>query len=138
MEEPWARSDVRLVREEPLLFPALTDAVRWAGAWLVARKVPTADVVALYTPNTIEFVATRHLAAWTGVVTVTISPLLPSQGIFGPPGRPGACCLVTVSQVFVRKPAAQAGPSPVIESGLIDRRTTPGAWGIRPGRDDAR
>jgi hypothetical protein len=109
----------RLEHGEPLLFPALGDAVRWAGAWLVTRRVRAGDVVALCAPDSIEFVATRHMASWTGLVLVTLSPLSPHQETSGRLFRPGARCLVMTSQQFVRKPEAAAQPSPVTESLLL-------------------
>jgi hypothetical protein len=123
MKEPGEQSDVRLEYDEPLYFPALVEAVRWAEAWLVARKVRAADVVALCKPETIEFVATRRLASWTGLAVVRVSPLFPRQDIFGPPCGPGMRCLVTISQVFVRKPEAE----------VLDEETIPGAWDTPPG-----
>lgn len=95
-------------QEEPLLFPALADAVGWVGAWLVGRKVRAGDVVALCAPDSIEFVATRQMASWPGAVVVTLSPLSPSQEMFGQLCRSRARWLVSTSQLFGRKPKAAA------------------------------
>lgn len=91
-----------------MLFPALADAMHWAGAWLAARRVRAADVVAYCTPHSVQFVATRHMASWTGLVVVTLGPLSPRQEMSGTLGGSGGCCLVTTSQLFIRKPEAAA------------------------------
>jgi acyl-coenzyme A synthetase/AMP-(fatty) acid ligase len=89
-------SELEAVREEPLLFRALDDAVGWAGRWLVARGVRAGDVVALYAPDSIEFVVTRDTAS---PIAVTLSPLSARQEMFGQPGKQGARWMVTTETV---------------------------------------
>jgi hypothetical protein len=86
--------------EQPLLFPELADAVRWAGSWLLARRVQAGDVVTTYAPDSIVFTAMRHTGSWIGEFVVTLSP---HQETAGQLCRPGACWLVTTSQLLVRK-----------------------------------
>jgi hypothetical protein len=109
----------RLEQEQPLLFPALTDALRWTGVWLVARGVKPSDVAALYVPDSVEFVALRYTASRAGAVLVRLSPFPPCQ-----PMRNQTCgsrthWLVATSQICVRKPHAPARPSALAQSSLL-------------------
>jgi hypothetical protein len=106
-------------QQEPLLFPALADALRWAGAWLVAQKVRADDVLASCAPDSIEFVAARQTASWTRAAVVTLSPLSPGQEMLGQLCRSRARWLVTTSQLFQRKPKAAARMSAGIQPFLI-------------------
>jgi acyl-CoA synthetase (AMP-forming)/AMP-acid ligase II len=120
----------RLDQEEPSLFPALSDAVRWTGEWLVARGVKASDVIALCAPDSIEFVALRRTATRVGGVLVRLSPLPPGPEMRfmssqpGQPGRTRTRWLVTTSQMLVRRTDAAPRLPVLAESVLLGARET--------------
>jgi acyl-coenzyme A synthetase/AMP-(fatty) acid ligase len=109
----------RLDQEELLLFPALADALRWAGAWLVARGVNASDVMATYAPDSIEFIALCQTTSRLGGILVRLSPLFPRRGTHDQLGRARTYWLVTTSQLFVRKPAAPPWRPELAQSRLL-------------------
>jgi acyl-CoA synthetase (AMP-forming)/AMP-acid ligase II len=58
-----------------LTYAELARAVREGGEWLAARGVRAGDVLALCSPNSIEFVLAWYAASSIGAVITTVNPM---------------------------------------------------------------
>jgi acyl-CoA synthetase (AMP-forming)/AMP-acid ligase II len=102
-----------------LSYAQLAAAAREAGAWLAARGVHPGDVLALCTPNSIEFVVTWYAASSIGAILTTVNPVASGEEIIHQLRQTGASWLVTTADLAVPKLEAAALGSEIAQTFVI-------------------
>ncbi|HYZ53749.1 MAG TPA: SDR family NAD(P)-dependent oxidoreductase [Streptosporangiaceae bacterium] len=112
-----------------LTYAELARAVREGGEWLAARGVRAGDVLALCSPNSIEFVLSWYAASSIGAVITTVNPMSQQAEIVHQLRQSRARWLVTTSELPAPKLEAAARASGIKETFLIgaDVEAGPGA-----------
>lgn len=114
-----------------LTYAELADAVREGGSWLAAQGVRAGDVLALCSPNSIEFVLTWYAASSIGAVVTTVNPMSQDAEIVHQLRQSSARWLVTTGELFTLKFDAAARASGIEQTFLIGA----GVWdgpGVTP------
>ena len=106
-----------------LTYAELAAAVREGGAWLAARGVQPGDVLALCSPNSIEFVVTWYAASSIGAVVASVDPILQETEIVHPLRLARARWLVTTGELFAAKLGAAARAAGIDETFLVGAGT---------------
>jgi len=96
---------------------------------LAARDGHPGDVLALCTPNSIEFVVTWYAASSIGAILTTVNPIASAEEILYQLRQSGARWLVTTADLFAPKLEAAALASGIVETSAIgaDFQEMPGA-----------
>jgi acyl-CoA synthetase (AMP-forming)/AMP-acid ligase II len=104
---------------QELSYAGLADAVREVGAGLSARGIRRGDVLALSTPNCVEFAVTWFAATSAGAIVTTVNPLCTEEEISGQLRQTGARWLVTTAGLAEQKLAAIVGGVAIAETFVI-------------------
>jgi acyl-CoA synthetase (AMP-forming)/AMP-acid ligase II len=121
--------DVSSGRE--LTYAEFARAVEEGGSWLAAQGVRAGDVLALCSPNSIEFVLTWYATSSIGAVVTTVNPMSQDAEIVHQLRRSRARWLVTTGELFTLKFDAAARDSAIKQTFLIGA----GVWdgpGVTP------
>ena len=102
-----------------LSYAELADAVREVGAGLSARGVRPGDVLALGTPNCLEFTVTWFAAMSAGAIVTTVNPLCTREEISRQLRQTGARWLVATAGVVEQKLNAVVGGTAIAETFVI-------------------
>jgi len=102
-----------------LSYAGLAEAVRETGAGLSARGVRTGDVLALCTPNCIEFAVAWYAATSIGAIVTTVNPLYTGDEISRQLRQTGARWLVATSGLVEQKLGAVIGGTAIVETFVI-------------------
>ncbi|MGN6794600.1 MAG: AMP-binding protein, partial [Streptosporangiaceae bacterium] len=102
-----------------LSYAELADAVREVGAGLSARGIRPGDVLALATPNCLEFAVAWFAATSAGAIVTTVNPLCTEEEISGQLRQTGARWLVTTAGLAGQKLNAVAAGTAVTETFVI-------------------
>ena len=111
-----------------LSYAELADAVREVGAGLSARGIRPGDVLALATPNCLEFAVAWFAAASAGAIVTTVNPLCTEEEISRQLRQTGARWLVATAGLIKQKPNLVASGTAIDEVFVIGEggaRTTP-------------
>ena len=102
-----------------LSYGELASAIGRAAAGLAARGYGRGDVLAIYSPNALEFPIAFHAAAVLGAATTTLNPLFTAGEIAPQLADSGAKCLFTVAAFLdkAREAAASAGVREIVVFG---------------------
>jgi acyl-CoA synthetase (AMP-forming)/AMP-acid ligase II len=104
---------------QELSYAGLADAVREVRAGLSARGLRRGDVLALCTPNCLEFAVTCFAAMSAGAIVTTVNPLCTEEEISGQLRQTGARWLVTTAGLAEQKLAAIVGGTAIAETFVI-------------------
>ncbi|HXZ75878.1 MAG TPA: AMP-binding protein, partial [Streptosporangiaceae bacterium] len=99
-----------------LSYAGLAEAVRETGAGLSARGVRTGDVLALCTPNCIEFAVAWYAATSIGAIVTTVNPLYTGDEISRQLRQTGARWLVATSGLVEQKLGAVIPGTAIVET----------------------
>jgi acyl-CoA synthetase (AMP-forming)/AMP-acid ligase II len=102
-----------------LSYAELADAVREVGAGLSAHGMRPGDVLALCTPNCLEFAVTWFAATSIGAVVTTVNPLCTKEEISRQLRQTGARWLVTTAGLVEQKLNAVAGGTAIAGTFVI-------------------
>ncbi len=102
-----------------LSYAELADTVRQVSAGLCARGIRPGDVLALATPNCLEFVVTWFAATSAGAVVTTVNPLCTEEEISRQLRQTGARWLVATAGLIEQKLNAVAGRATIEETFVI-------------------
>jgi acyl-CoA synthetase (AMP-forming)/AMP-acid ligase II len=102
-----------------LSYAGLAEAVRETGAGLSARGVRTGDVLALCTPNCIEFAVAWYAATSIGAIVTTVNPLCTGDEISRQLRQTGARWLVATSGLVEQKLGAVIPGTAIVETFVI-------------------
>ena len=102
-----------------LSYAGLAEAVRETGAGLSARGVRTGDVLALCTPNCIEFAVAWYAATSIGAIVTTVNPLYTGDEISRQLRQTGARWLVATSGLVEQKLGAVIPGTAIVETFVI-------------------
>jgi acyl-CoA synthetase (AMP-forming)/AMP-acid ligase II len=111
-----------------LSYAELADAVREVSAGLSARGLRPADVLALCTPNCLEFAVTWFAATSAGAIVTTVNPLCTGEEISRQLRQTGARWLVTTAGLIEQKLNAVVDGAAIEETFVIGE----GAAGTTP------
>jgi acyl-CoA synthetase (AMP-forming)/AMP-acid ligase II len=111
-----------------LSYAGLADAVREVGAALSARGIRPGDVLALATPNCLEFAVAWFAATSAGAIVTTVNPLCTEEEISRQLRQTGARWLVTTAGLIEQKLNAVVGGTAIEEAFVIGE----GAAGTTP------
>src|SRR5215468_8119084 len=89
-----------------LSYAELADAVREVAAGLSARGIRPGDVLALGTPNCLEFAVTWFAATSAGAIVTTVNPLCTGEEISRQLRQTGARWLVATAGLIEQKLSA--------------------------------
>jgi acyl-CoA synthetase (AMP-forming)/AMP-acid ligase II len=104
---------------QELTYAGLAEAVRETGAGLSARGVRTGDVLALCTPNCIEFAVAWYAATSIGAIVTTVNPLYTGDEISRQLRQTGARWLVATSGLVEQKLGAVIPGTAIVETFVI-------------------
>jgi acyl-CoA synthetase (AMP-forming)/AMP-acid ligase II len=102
-----------------LSYAELADAVREVGAGLSARGIRPGDVLALCTPNCLEFAVTSFAATSAGAIVTTVNPLCTEEEISRQLRQTGARWLVATAGLIEQKLNAAVGGTTIAETFVI-------------------
>jgi acyl-CoA synthetase (AMP-forming)/AMP-acid ligase II len=102
-----------------LSYAGLAEAVRETGAGLSARGVRTGDVLALCTPNCIEFAVAWYAATSIAAIVTTVNPLYTGDEISRQLRQTGARWLVATSGLIEQKLGAVIPGTAIVETFVI-------------------
>ena len=102
-----------------LSYAELADAVREVGAGMSARGIRPGDVLALCTPNCLEFAVTWFAATSAGAIVTTVNPLCTEEEISRQLRQTGARWLVTTAGRVEQKLNAALGGTTIAETFVI-------------------
>ncbi len=102
-----------------LSYAELADAVREVSAGLSARGIRPGDVLALCTPNCLEFAVTWFAATSAGAIVTTVNPLCTEEEISRQLRQTGARWLVATAGLIEQKLTAVAGGTAIAETFVI-------------------
>ncbi|HEX3514693.1 MAG TPA: SDR family NAD(P)-dependent oxidoreductase [Trebonia sp.] len=102
-----------------LTYAELAAAVADGGAWLASRGVRAGDVLALCSPNSIEFVVTWYAASSIGAVVTPVNPVSQETEIVHQLRLARAHWLVTTGELFAAKLEAAARAAGIDETFLV-------------------
>jgi len=111
-----------------LSYAELADAVREVAAGLTARGIRPGDVLALGTPNCLEFVVTWFAATSAGAIVTTVNPLCTGEEISRQLCQTEARWLVATAGLIEQKLTAVVGGTAIEETSVIGE----GAAGTTP------
>jgi acyl-CoA synthetase (AMP-forming)/AMP-acid ligase II len=111
-----------------LSYAELADAVRQVGAGLAARGMRPGDVLALCTPNCLEFAVAWFAATAAGAIVTTVNPLCTGEEISRQLRQTGARWLVTTAGLIEQKLNAVVDGAALEETFVIGE----GATGMTP------
>lgn len=102
-----------------LSYAELADAVREVGAGMSARGIRPGDVLALCTPNCLEFAVTWLAATSAGAIVTTVNPLCTEEEISRQLRQTGVRWLVTTAGLVEQKLNAALGGTTIAETFVI-------------------
>jgi len=102
-----------------LSYAELADAVREVGAGLSARGIRPGDVLALCTPNCLEFAVTWFAATSAGAIVTTVNPMCTAEEISRQLRQTGARWLVTTAGLIEQKLTAVMDGAAIEETFVI-------------------
>src|SRR5690349_17985910 len=113
------RALVNAATGQELSYAELADAVREVAAGLSARGIRPGDVLALCTPNCLEFAVTWFAATSAGAIVTTVNPLCTEDEISRQLRQTGARWLVTTAGLIEQKLTAVVGGTAIDETFVI-------------------
>jgi acyl-CoA synthetase (AMP-forming)/AMP-acid ligase II len=104
---------------QELSYAELADTVREVAAGLCARGIRPGDVLALCTPNCLEFAVAWFAATSAGAIVTTVNPLCTEEEISRQLRQTGARWLVATAGLIEQKLNAVAGEAAIEETFVI-------------------